>query len=139
MLAITACKQQAQNDRNSELDIASQDWIMTTIQSQNAEDNGLIVAYGSNGNSSEKIAKIDMVFSAENGQCILFNKTNNKTYSGEYTVKSKSATSTIYDISIGYAKGIAVVSYTKCNDDSQVGTLIISFEDYALSFSSKSN
>ena len=139
VLAFTACGQQVQNDSNNEFDIASQEWTMTTIQSQSAEDNGMIVAYGSNGSVSEQAAKIDMVCSAEEGQFIITDQTNSKTYSGEYTVKSKSADSTIYDISIGDAKGMAVVSYTKYNDDSQVGTLILSFEDYALSFSGQNN
>ena len=139
VLAFTACGQQAQNDSNNEFDIASQEWIMTIIQSQSAEDNGMIVAYGSDGSASEQAVKIDMVFSAEDGQCILSDQTNSKTYSGEYTVKSKSAASAIYDISIGDAKGMAVVSYIKYDDDSQLGTLILSFENYALSFSGQNN
>lgn len=75
-----------------------------------------------------------MVCSAEKGQFILTDQTNSKTYSGEYSVKSNSADSTIYDVSIRDAEGMAVVSYTKYNNGSKVSTLILSFEDYALSF-----
>ena len=139
VFAFAGCGQQTQNDSNNEFDIASQEWTMTTIQSQSTEDNGLVVAYGSDDSASEPVAKIDMVCSAKEGQLVITDQTNSKTYSGEYTVKSKSADSTIYDISIGDAKGMAVVSYTKYNDDSQVGTLILSFEDYALSFSGQNN
>ena len=138
-LVFTACGQQAQNDSNNEFDIASQEWTMTTIQSRSVEDNGMIVAYGSDDGTSEQAAKIAMVCSAKEGQFVITDQTNSKTYSGEYTVESESDDSTIYNISIGDAKGMAVVSYTKYHDDSQVGTLILSFEDYALSFSGQNN
>ena len=139
VLAFTACRWQVEDDGNNKFDIASQEWTMTTIQSQSAEDNGMIVAYGSDDGTSEQAAKIDMVCSAEDGQFVITDQTNNKTYSGEYTVKSKSADSTIYDISIGDTIGMAVVSYTKYHDDSQANTLIITLEDYSLSFFEKDN
>ena len=137
VLSFTACGQQVQKDITNEFDIDSQEWTMTIIQSQSKEEKGEIVAYGSNSNISEQAIKIDMVITAEDGQFTLNDKTNSKIYSGKYNLNSKSAISTTYDIFIGDIKGMAVVSCTKYNDDSQVDTLILSFDDYALSFLGK--
>lgn len=137
VLAFTGCGQQKEHNSNNKLDIASQEWIMTTIQSQSVEDNGLIVAYGTDSSASEQAVRMDMTCSAEKGLLSLTDQTNNKTYSGKYTVKSSSAESVIYDISVEDAVGMAVVSFTNYEDDRQANTLILSFEGYALTFLGK--
>lgn len=138
VLTFTGCSQQAGHNSNHKFDIASQDWTMTIIQSQNTDDAGLIIACGADSSeASDQAEEIDMVCSAEKGQLTLTDRTNGKIYSGTYSVKDSSAEATIYDITMGEAKGMAVVSDTKYHDGSQVGTLILSFEDYAISFSGK--
>ncbi len=130
VFTLTSCK-------NNVYQIDSQEWIMTTVQ--NTKD-GAVIACGSDSTDvNDNAEKIEMTCKAEKGNITINNLTDNRVYSGGYTVKSKSADSTIYDISFGDAKGVAVVSYIKYHDDSQVGTLILNFEDYALSFSGQNN
>lgn len=120
---------------NNSFSIDSHIWTMTTIQS--VQDNGAVVAYGPDSSTSDNASKINMVCNAEKGTFTITDKTNNQSYSGKYTEKSASSDSTVYDISIGDTSGMAVVSFTKYNDASQVNTLILSFEDYSLTFFEK--
>lgn len=122
---------------NKDYQIDSQEWIMTTIQ--NTKD-GTIIACGSDStNVNDNAEKIEMTCKAEKGNITINDLTNEKVYSGEYTLNIESPDSTIYKISIGESEGMAVVSYTQYDDDSQVNTLILSLEDYALSFFEKNN
>ena len=127
IFALVGCS----NNAVSEIEVNS--WKMTTVQS--VENDGQVIAYGSDDNSTlDSATKIDLECKAENGNLTLSDLTNNKTYTGTYLLKSSSSESTIYEVHIGDAEGLAVVSFTKYNDDTQKPTLILSMENFAVNF-----
>lgn len=108
-------------------------WQMTSVQSMEAE--GQAIAYGPKGTSTlDTAVEIILTCSAEGGEFILSDETNEKTYSGVYELNDTSQESLIYEITVGETEGMAVVSMTTYHDDSKIPTLIINLGDYALNF-----
>lgn len=106
---------------------------MTTVQSVNAE--GQIVAHapGQIG-SPEASEDISLTCTVKDGVLTLNDESNNQTYTGSYKLIDSVHESSNYEVVIGEAKGMAVVSSTTYLDDSTVPALIIRIGDYALNF-----
>lgn len=131
-LLMTGCSTDADSNANSPT-IDQYSWHMTSVQSKEAE--GQAIVYGPGGNSTlDTAAEIILTCSAENGEFLLTDETNEKTYSGAYTLTDTSQDSLIYEVTVGETDGMAVVAMTTYHDDSQMPTLIISLGDYSLNF-----
>lgn len=131
-LLMTGCGTDAYSNANTPA-IDQYSWQMTSVQSKEAE--GQAIAYGPGGTSTlDTAAEIILTCSAENGEFLLTDETNKKTYSGTYELTDTSQKSLIYEVAVGEIEGMAVVAMTTYHDDSQMPTLIISLGDYALNF-----
>lgn len=108
-------------------------WQMTSVQSVEAD--GQAVAFGPGGSSPlDSAVEIVLLCTAEDAKFTLADETNGMTYSGVYKLTDASQESLIYEVTVGETEGMAVVSMTTYNDESQTPTLIISLGDYALNF-----
>lgn len=107
-------------------------WLMSSVQS--IEDNGKIIACSESlKDVFEDAVYMELVCMADNGALTIKDKTNNKTYSGTYKLAHSTYESTSYEITLNGSLGNAVVSYTVYENNRQL-TLIISIEDYAITF-----
>lgn len=108
-------------------------WVMTSVQS--GED-GQAVAYGESGSSTLDTAKkIDLYCRAADGELLLTDSTNQKTYTGTYEVYRSDPESMTYRVTIEGQDGLAVVGMTTFHDKSQAPTFIINMGEYAINFS----
>lgn len=131
-LLMTGCSTDADSNSNTPA-IDQYSWQMTSVQSMEAD--GQAIAYGPGGTSTlDTAVEIVLTCSAENGECLLTDETNEATYSGAYELTNTSQESLIYEVTIGETEGMAVVAMTTYHDDSQMPTLIISLGDYSLNF-----
>lgn len=129
LFSFTAC-----GKTDNQIDAYS--WNCATVQS--SETNGAIIAYDPNvapaGDRYANAAEIEISLSAKNGKLTIQDKTNSKTYEGRYSVTDNRSQSTIYKITVDVKEGIAVLSDTEYADGTSVATLILSVDDYALTF-----
>ncbi len=120
------------------LSIEDYEWQMRTVMSgdvdtvQNKES--LIVAVGEPDDLYPNAKIVDITLIAKNGTITLVDSTNNKTYSGTYTVQKKTPHGTDYEIAIDGINGYATVAPTKYYDDSEVPSLPINLGECALYF-----
>ena len=97
---------------------------------QNANDFVIVVGEPDEVYPDAKI--IELTLTAQNGELILTDVTNGKTYNGIYNVSRKTIKSIDYEITIDGIKGYATVAQTKYYDGSETPTLPINLGDYAL-------
>lgn len=114
-------------------------WSLESVQGGDEKNGGYVAC---SPEMSDKIQDlsipiIEIECKAQNGVITLNDKTNNKTYSGSYKVKSKDLRSIIYEITINSKQGLAVSAMTDYYDGSQTPTFIISIDGYALNFYSR--
>lgn len=119
--------------------IDGHDWIMTTAQSTESGD---FVAYNPSDDSFDaenypNIVAVDLTFEAKNGLLTVENKTDGVKYARTYKEINSSSAGTQYEITIGEKSGMAVASATKYSDGTEVLTLILSVDGYAINFQSK--
>ena len=108
-------------------------WQMTTVQSMEAE--GQAIAYGPGNDSNlDTAVEIMLTCTAADGTITLIDETNGQTYSGTYKLTESDQQTSTYEVTVGEAEGIAVVSMTIYHDNSQKPTFIISLGDHALNF-----
>ena len=114
------------------------EWKMSAVMSnsgdslQNANDFVIVVGEPDKAHPNAKI--IELTLSAQNGNLILTDVTNNKTYNGTYKLLRKTPKSIDYEITIDGIKGYATIAQTKYYDGSETPTLPINLGDYALYF-----
>ena len=113
------------------------EWKLTFIQSNK---DGSIIGCASEHYEAHKdiedLIVVDLICSAENGNFVITDNTNNTKYSGTYTAIDENAESIIYDIATSTNKGTAVSSVTKDDRGGETPTLIITIGDYSLNFQS---
>lgn len=108
-------------------------WLMTTIQS--AENDGEIIAHALDTvGVPDTSVEIVLKCSAVNGEFRLTDETYGNSYAGTYKLTDTNQETRIYEVIVDDIEGMAVVSMTNYQDESQMPTLIISFEDYAINF-----
>ena len=114
------------------------EWKMRTVMSnsggslQNGNDFVIVVGEPDEVYPDAKI--IELTLTAQNGELILTDATNGKTYNGTYNVSRKTIKSIDYEITIDGIQGYATISKTKYYDGSETPTLPINFGNYALYF-----
>lgn len=119
--------------------IEGYDWIMTTAQSA---ENGNFVAYNPSDDPFDaenypNAVAVELTFKAKNGLLTIENKTDGVNYAGTYKEISSSSAGTQYEITIGEKSGMAVASATKYSDGTEVLTLVLSVDGYAINFQAK--
>ncbi len=82
----------------------------------------------------EDIIVADLVCTAKDGALTIKDTTNGTEYAGTYEVADESKDSVIYNVVIGEDTGTAVSSITKADDGSEAPTLIITVDEYSLTF-----
>jgi hypothetical protein len=120
--------------------IEGYDWELTLIQTQ--EDGSIVgcaTEYYEAHKEIEGLIVVDLTCSAENGSFTITDKTNEKAYTGTYTVNEKDVETIIYDVTTSSNEGMAVTSVTKDDNGGETPTLIIRFGDYALNFQASSS
>ena len=108
-------------------------WQMTTGQSTEADGQVIVHAPGTVGVPDTSV-EVVLKCAAADGNLILTDEANGNTYTGTYELTDTSQETRIYEIVVGDSEGMAVVSMTTYQDESQTPTLIISLDDYALNF-----
>lgn len=118
---------------NNTIKIDEYTWAMMTIQSTN--DNGKVIAYGNDENSTfETAVLVQLKCKEENGVLTLTDSTNNRTYTGSYKAADTNPDSVIYDVKIGDTSGKAVCSLTTYRNEKNKPTLLLNLGDYTLKF-----
>lgn len=105
-------------------------WRMTTV---NSMEDGQALARGEGG-TPDSVQEIVLLCSAQDGALTLTDETNGETCTGTYRLSERGRESTLYEISLDGEEGIAVVSVTKYQDDSEKPTMILSTSDVAITF-----
>ena len=117
-------------------------WKMRAIMSNNGDSlqnaNDFVIVVGAPDPIHPDAEIIELTLTAKNGELILSDITNDKTYKGTYKVRQRTYGSIDYDITIDGISGYATVSQTKYYDGSEVPTLPINLGEYALYFSPNS-
>ena len=131
MIGLTGCSSA------SDMSIDNFKWELNTVQS--TDDNGAVIAYNPNNGLMEATAypeakPVDMYLTAGDGRFVLTNGADGETYEGTYKMISDKDKSAIYEITLGENIGYASVAMTSYHNGSQVPTLNISINDYALNF-----
>lgn len=120
------------------LSIEDYGWKLRTVMSGDIEtvqnEDSLVVAVGEQDEVYPDAKIVDITMSAKNGLITLIDSTNNKTYSGTYTVQNKTPQGTVYEVVINGIKGYASAEPTKYYGGSEVPTLPIILGEYALYF-----
>ena len=132
VFVLTGCS----NEKNTVSDaprIEDYSWVMTTIQY--TEDDGQIIAHAADTvGVPDSSVEIALKCSSANGELSLTDETNSKSYKGTYKVTDTNQETRIYEIVLNNMEGMAVVSMTNYEDQSQTPTFIIRFEDYSINF-----
>ena len=110
-------------------------WELTLIQST---DDGSVIGCASEHYEMHKeidgIIVVDLTCSAADGAFTITDNTNNTSYEGTYAVKDNGTDSTIYTITTASSSGTAVTSVTTSDSAQNTPTLIITLDEYTLSF-----
>lgn len=77
---------------------------------------------------------VELTLTAKSGTLTLTDVTNNKSYTGSYTVIGATADGTNYEITLEGKTGYATASTTKYSDGTQKATLPITLGEYSLYF-----
>lgn len=107
-------------------------WSMTTIQS--GEDGSVVACASSETDIYKNVKALDLNCEAKNGKLEIKDSTNNKSYSGTYTVEKKGPESVIYKIVIEDTVGYATCGVTTYSDESKSPVFIIAVNNYTLNF-----
>ena len=118
--------------------IEDYEWIMRTVASNDIETaqapDELIIAVGETDALYPEAEIVDLTLNAKDGAITITDRTNNKTYSWTYEVQQKTPKGTDYEIIINGVSGYATVSPTEYYDGSEIPTLPININGYALYF-----
>ena len=110
------------------------EWKMRTIMSNSEGASDFVIVVGKPDDVYPDAKIIELTLTAQNGELILKDTTNNKTYNGTYKIQRKTTQSIDYEITIDGMNGYAAIAHTKYYDGSETPTLPISLGDYALYF-----
>lgn len=123
-------------DNSSTTQIDSHSWELTTVQEN--EQGSIIACSPTLLQYNETAKEIEITCEATDGNITINDDTNNKKYTGAYTVKETTDNSEIYDVSIDDKNGMAVCSLTVENENKNP-TLIININGFTLNLQPKTN
>lgn len=115
---------------NNEMKFEDYSWEMGTVLS--LEENGKVIAVGEKSAESDNVVKLTLT--ANNGELILEDSTNDETYKGAYEEMVVTDESNDYKIYLDGKEGYAIVSETFYENKSSEKTLVISVNGYDMYF-----
>lgn len=115
-----------------EIKIEDYEWQLRTAANINAE--GLVVAVGEKNEAYPEAAVVDVVLTAKDGELVITDKTNDKTYVGAYEEMLVTDSSEDYKIIIKGKEGYATVAYTTYADGTKELTLPLTVSGYDMYF-----
>lgn len=116
----------------SEIGIEDYEWKLRTAVNMNQA--GLVVAVGEKDDAHPDAKIVDVVLTANDGELVITDKTNNETYEGAYEEMYITDSSEDYKIIIKGKDGYATVAYTTYADGTREPTLPIAVDGYDLYF-----
>lgn len=123
------------SNRANTVTIENHTWDLTFIQS---DETGAVLGcaseYAEDHKDIENLIVVDLSCDAPGTYFTITDKTNHKTYYFNYEVMEESSGTIIYNIKSDISKGIAVTSATILDDGTSIPTLVITINDYTLSF-----
>lgn len=122
---ITACG-------NDEITIEGHEWQLRTAANINAE--GLVVAVSEKTEAYPEAEVVEVVLTAEDGEIVITDKTNSKTYVGAYEEMYVTNNSEDYKIILKGKDGYATVAYTTYDDGTKELTLPVTIDGYDMYF-----
>ena len=113
------------------------EWKMRAVADHHLESSMLptdpsVIAVGEADEAYPYAKIVNMTLVAENGNVTLNDPTNNKIYSGTYSMLSQTSTGTNYEIAIDGYTFTASVTPAEYSDDGETPTLTISFLLYTV-------
>lgn len=115
---------------NDEMKIEEYSWKMGTVLS--LEENGEVIAVGEKNAESDNV--VELTLTANNGELILEDSTNDETYKGAYEEMVVTDEPNDYKIYLDGKEGYAIVSETFYENKSSEKTLVISVNGYDVYF-----
>lgn len=117
---------------NDEVKIEGHEWHLRTAV--NLEKEGLVVAVGEKDEAYSDAQVVDVVLTANDGEIIITDKTNDETYVGAYEEMFITDSSEDYKIIMKGKDGYATVAYTTYADGTKELTLPITIGGYDMYF-----
>jgi len=128
-LSLTACGKE-------ELAIENYEWNLR--YAYQVEDNQInVIATDEYDTAHPNASIVEVTLKAEDGKITIADKTNNKTYTGTYTLENTNPKEKNYKVLINGQEGYATVAMTTYADGSEEPTLPINLGEYSLYFYSK--
>lgn len=124
-MILTACG-------NDEVKIEGHEWKLRTAM--NIDEEKLVVAVDEKDEAYPDAEIVDVTLTANNGELVIKDKTNNETYSGAYEEMFVTENSEDYKIIIKGKDGYATVAYTTYADGTRELTLPITIAGYDMYF-----
>ena len=125
VMIFTACGKE-------EIKIEDYEWHLRTAMS--LEKDGLVFAVGEETEAYPDAEVVDVILTANDGELIIKDKTNNETYKGAYEEMYVTENSEDYKMIIEGEDGYATVAYTTYDDGTKELTLPITVGGYDLYF-----
>ncbi len=117
---------------NNEANIEDGEWKLKSIESLN--DNGDVIAVGEKSEASSDAKVLEIVLTAQDGELLLADKTNDETYNGAYEELLITDSRDDYKIFIDGKEGLINSTKTVYPDGSEVPMLIMTVDGYDLYF-----
>lgn len=118
--------------------IEDYEWKMRTVMGNDIENaqypDEFVIAVGEADELYPDAEIVDLTLIAKDGKITITDSTNGREYAGTYEVINKTPKGTDYEITIDETVGYATVAPTEYNDGSEIPTLPINIDDYALYF-----
>lgn len=112
-------------------------WKMRTVMSNDielADSDAIVLAVGEKDEMYPDAKIVDLTLTAKDGKLTITDATNNKTYTGTYSVEKTTSDGTNYKVTIDGKEGYATVAPTEYYDGSEVSTLPINLGEYSVYF-----
>lgn len=110
-------------------------WEIKTVQG--SKDGAVIACSPKETSLYDDAKEITLSCKAKDGRLTIQDSTNNENYSAAYRITTTGPESVIYEIKSGDITGYATTGMTTYMDESQMPTLIMSIDNYALNFQPK--
>ncbi len=129
--ALSACN-------SDEFAIEDYEWKMRAVMRNDIEvaqnEDELVVAVGETDELYPDAEIVDLTLTAKDDEITVTDASNNKTYSGTYTVKQKTPDGTDYEVTIDGVSGYSTVAPTEYYNNQEIPTLPININGYSVYF-----
>ncbi len=110
--------------------INKETWSLATV----TENETLVYVASKYASAAPSVPQLDCTLTAKRGSLTITENETDKTYTGTYTDADDMETATDYRITVGKAKGQALVAYSEDTDGNPITTLTLYIKDYVILF-----